>query len=71
MRYEYFEVIKSTKNMPFKRNSFIKGYKLSNSYVLGGYKIGEVRKENLLKSGAIRKISKAELTRILFGRNVY
>jgi hypothetical protein len=71
MKYEYFEVIKRVKNLPFKAGSFIKGYTLANKYCLGGYAVGEYRKKELVKSGAIKRIAKTELTRILIGRNVF
>lgn len=70
MKNEYFEVIKRVKNLPFKAGSFIKGYTLANTYCLGGYAVGEYRKKELVKSGAIKRIAKSELTRILIGRNV-
>ena len=71
IKYEYFEVKKPVKNtLPFKAGTFIKGYKLSTGYVLGNYNIGEAKKNELLKAGAIKRISKTELFRILVARNV-
>lgn len=71
LKYEYYEVIKRIKNFPFKSGDFIRGYKLGDQLVLGGYAIGETRKKELVKTGYIKRISKAELTRILLGRHTY
>lgn len=69
-REEFYEVKQRVKNMPWKRDEFIKGYKLVDTYILGGYSIGESCKKELIETGAIVRISKKELTRILIGRNV-
>lgn len=70
-RYEYYEVVKRIKNLPFKSGDFIKGYKLGDQCELGGYAVGETHKKELIKTGYIKRISKAELTRILLGRHTY
>lgn len=71
LRYEYYEVVKRIKNLPFKSGDFIKGYKLGDRYELGSYAVGETHKKELIKAGYIKRISKAELTRILLGRHTY
>lgn len=71
LRYEYYEVVKRIKNLPFKSGDFIKGYKLGDQCELGGYAVGETHKKELIKAGYIKRISKAELTRILLGRHTY
>lgn len=71
LKYEYYEVVNRIKNLPFKSGDFIRGYKLGDQYELGGYAVGETRKKELIKAGNIRRISKAELTRILLGRHTY
>lgn len=68
MKYEYFEVIKPVKNLPWKQFNFLRGYKTSNGYVLGGYNINEIRKKELVKSGNIRRVSKEYVSHILFNR---
>lgn len=70
MKDEYFEVRRKIKNLPWKVGEFLKGYALTDRYILGGYNVGEYRKKELIKSGAIKRIAKTELTRILIGRNV-
>ena len=71
IKYEYFEIIKRVKNLPFKVGCFIKGYKLANTYHLGGYALGEYRKKELIKSGAIKRIPKTKLIEILISRHIY
>ena len=70
MKTEYFEVNRKIKNYPWKVGDFLKGYVLADCYILGGYNVGRSTKKELITSGAIVKISKKELTRILIGRNV-
>ena len=71
LRYEYYEVVRPIKNLPFKSGDFIRGYKLGNCHELGGYAVGETRKKELIKAGYIKRISKAQLTRILLGRHTH
>lgn len=71
LKYKYYEVVKRIKNMPFKPGDFIKEYKLGDQCELGGSAVGETHKKELIKAGYIKRISKAELTRILLSRHTY
>ena len=68
-KYEYFEVIKPIKNLRWEEFDFLRGYKVSNSYVLGGYNLGENQKKELIKLGHIKRVSKEYVTRILLNRH--
>jgi len=70
IKYEFFEVKKRVQNLPWKQDEFIKGWKLADNYVLGGYTLGEARKNELIKSGHIKKVSKSYIANILINRNV-
>lgn len=69
IKYEFFEVINPTKNLPWKEFTFLRGYKTSNGYVLGGYNVGETQKKEFLKSGVIKRVSKAYVAHILINRH--
>ena len=66
---KYYEVVKRIKNIPFKPGDFIKEYKLGDQFELGGYNTSATCKKELIKAGYIKRISKAELTRILLSRH--
>ena len=68
-KFKYFVVVHRIKNLPFKPGDFLQGYKLGNQDTLGGYTVGKTRVKELIKAGDIKRISKAELTRILIGRH--
>lgn len=68
-KYEFFEVVKPIKNLPWKKFEFLRGYKTSNGYVLGGYNIGETRKKELIKLGHIKRVSKSYVIQILINRH--
>lgn len=71
LKYEYYEVVKHIKNLPFKSGDFIRGYKLGDQCILGDHTTDETYKKELVKAGYIKRISKAELTRILLSRHTY